>query len=146
MDENDPINDDEFVLRRVVNLPDYYDPTLPAPTRTNAFRPTDDDLTGISVYREAFVSAEAVARAGGSEKGYYVARLPVAGIRALGLTVTPDPQPDLLPGHSLVPEINCIRYKIAVEKKRIKPLQERLARLADANIVLGPDGYERNPV
>jgi hypothetical protein len=48
-----PVSDDEFVLRRVPKQ--FVEPPLSNPPVVhNAFRPTDKDATGISVYRAIY--------------------------------------------------------------------------------------------
>ena len=49
MDENDPVDDSEFVYRRI--HAQFYDPTLPISVQREAFRPNQNDTTGISVLR-----------------------------------------------------------------------------------------------
>ena len=49
MDEQDPVDEGEFVFRRVPRA--YYDASLPIPVQREAFRSTDKDPTGLSVFR-----------------------------------------------------------------------------------------------
>lgn len=95
--QHDSIQPSEYVLRRVLNQTSVIDTDLAQPVQRIAFRPTDEDLDGISVFRALFTTAEEVA-AGKSAHGYYVVRIPVNEILALGLTVVPDPQVDTLEG------------------------------------------------
>ncbi len=52
MDENDPVDDSEFIYRRI--HPQYFDSALPMPVQRDAFRPTQNDTTGLSVLRARF--------------------------------------------------------------------------------------------
>lgn len=101
------------------------------------FRPTDKDTDGISVFRALFVSPDRVASSGKNPKGYYVARLRVSDIIALGLTVIPNPKDEQLPGHALIPELSTVAY--AKNKENAKFLLYRLAILAGNEIVFAPE-------
>jgi hypothetical protein len=101
-----------------------------------AFRPTPDDTAGLSVYREIHVSASRVAASGRKQGEYYVARLSVKAIRALGLTVVSDEQAEGLAGHALIPELSVEECKR--DKPRARNYQVRLAELAEQGIVVVP--------
>lgn len=105
--EQDSVEAEEFILRRILNLPNWVDLTLSRPIQGVAFSPTDKDADGISVFREQFTTPEAVAKTGANPAGYYVARLQASELIGLGLSITPDPlPPDSGPrGHALVPEM-----------------------------------------
>lgn len=135
--ETDPVCDDEFVFRRV--LKKYYDncPSSPdARVDKLAFRPTDQDVDGLSVYRALFVSPDELDRDREGKPGrYYVARLAVRMIKEIGLSVRANPANGLA-GHSLIPEIrNGLKGD---DKKCSKELQFALARIASADIVYSP--------
>lgn len=139
-DQHDPIEDDEFLLRRV--LREYVDTNLAQPVQREGFRPTKDDVDGISVFRERFVAPSVVATAGRrGPTGYYVVRLRARDIRALGLSVRPNVMDNQLPGHSLIPEINHPASRNDSETS--KELQRKLAKLADNNIAFQPQ--DANP-
>lgn len=108
--EEDPVKDEECVLRRIPCNEEYYNPALDEPTQPLAFRPRRDDLTGISVYRSLFVKPIELVQPVQIDRRYYVAELKVSDIKKLGLTVVPDPQEDEVKGHSLVPQINWNDY------------------------------------
>lgn len=127
--QHDSIQPSEYVLRRVLNQASVIDTDLPQPVQRIAFRPTDEDLDGISVFRALFTTAEEVA-AGKSAHGYYVVRIPVNEILDLGLTVVPDPQVDTLEGHSLIPELTSHTRKTEFSKKK----QQQLAGLVNKDI------------
>lgn len=137
-DENDPVLPTEYVLRRIVNQKDFYDATLDQPVVRTACCPTKNDVDGLSVFRELFVSPEEVAAAGTNPAGYYVAKLLVADILDLGLTVIPDPKPEQLEGHSLVPELTYVITHEKATKKWAKDKTRALAELAGNNIVYSP--------
>src|SRR5438094_251516 len=104
--EQNPIVATEYVLRRVHK--DHFDAHLPVPIMPVAFKPTESDVDGISVYHEQLISAAEVGRAGRTPGAYYVARLSVAALHALSLTVIPVPSD--LPGHAVIPELNRALY------------------------------------
>lgn len=132
-DEQQPVADDEFVLRRVHRV--YYDQHLPIPIQPAAFRPTQRDTTGISVLRERFATpADTLANLPPDKRAdYYVVRLPVRDLLTLGLSVVPEPIPGGPPGHAVIPELNRGAY--ARNKRGLKEIQLRLAMLAGSHIV-----------
>lgn len=136
MDENAPVEDSEFVYRRI--HPRFCNPNLALPVQRDAFRPTEEDATGLSVVRAHFarpVDTLAIleeARA----KAYYVARLAVRDLRNLGLTVVAEPVPGGPPGHAVIPELSWQAYQ--AQKQHWKPLLVELAKLASADIVHQP--------
>jgi hypothetical protein len=68
--------------------------------------------------------------------GYCVARLAVADLRKVGLTVIPDPIPGGPTGHALIPELSWQDYQ--ADKNRWRPVLVQLAAYASAAIVYGP--------
>jgi len=135
MSSSVPIGPDQFMLRRVpkshVNL------TLPAPILFPAFRPTSEDKKGLSFYLADKVTPEELTSAGRTPGEYFVARLCVRDVLALRLSVVAADLPGGLPGHVLIPEINCVEYQ--KNKKALHPLLTRLAVLANQDIVLRPE-------
>src|SRR4029077_18545860 len=91
MDEHNPVADSEFVYRRIA--PVYYDVRLAIAVQPEAFRPTKNDASGISVLREHFARpADCLAGIDKAKAGsYYVSRLSVGELRKLGVSVVPDP-------------------------------------------------------
>lgn len=136
MDQNDPIQDSEYILRRVLNNPDYCNPSKKLPIARLAFRPTPKDTNGLSVFRKLFISAPELAYGGKNSKGYYVSQIIVINLVELSLTVIPDPQDDQPAGHALIPELICSTGK--EEKRKSKELQIILAELASNNKIFGP--------
>src|SRR6266498_235578 len=135
-DENEPIADDEFVLRRV-HVSAYKEQITP-PILRIAFQPNKNDTTGISVYRERFVKPadtlsgiDALKRA-----SYLVVRLAVRDLRRFGLSVTPEPNSNGPPGHAVIPELNWQAFQ--VDMARLKRVQVELAALASNAIVHMP--------
>jgi hypothetical protein len=131
--EQDPIDENEYVLRRIHK--NNCDTRLPIPIQEVAFKPTESDVDGISVYREKYVSPAEVAAGGRTPEVYYVARLAVRALNALNLTVVPTPGDQK--GHAVIPELNRSFYES--EKQRSKKLQFQLAQLASQAIVHRPD-------
>ncbi|HTU89621.1 MAG TPA: hypothetical protein VMF69_05950 [Gemmataceae bacterium] len=136
MDEQEPVQDDEFVYRRIPRI--FFDSAIAPPIRREAFRPTHNDTTGLSVFRAAFLRPEdALAHVDPAKRSdYYVVRLAVADLRALGLTLVANPDPNGPPGHALIPELSWPAYQ--ADKARWKPILFELAKLASAAIVHQP--------
>jgi hypothetical protein len=53
MDEHEIVEDSELVYRRIHHT--FFDPTQPMPVRRGAFRPNQNDTTGLSVFRARFL-------------------------------------------------------------------------------------------
>ena len=138
MDETEPVDDSEFVYRRI--HPNFYDPGLPVAVAPEAFRPSQNDTTGLSVLRARFAQPQDTLAGGDPAKvsGYYVARLSVRDLRTLGLTVVPEPATGGPPGHAVIPEFGWTAYQ--ANKRRLKLIQLELAKLASADIVHRPGG------
>ena len=131
-DERDEVTVDEDVLRRIHVR---YKEHAGLPVSPAAFRPTDKDTDGISVYRALFASPTEIA----SPK-HYVCELRVRELHQLELSVEPRPTPHPPRGHSVVPEINVVDYRGTEPKKRLKLITDALAQLADKAIVCDPIG------
>jgi hypothetical protein len=137
MDEYRPIDDSEFIYRRIP--PIYFDAALVIPVTREAFRPTEKDAAGLSVFRSGIAKPSDTLATLSQEKAkkYYVVGLPVNEVRKLGLTVIPNPISGGPPGHALIPEINWDGYQ--ARKDHWKPILFELAKLASANIVHWPE-------
>jgi hypothetical protein len=132
-EEQLPVDVTENVLRRIHK--DHFDGSLRIPFRPAAFKPTESDRDGLSVFRERFVSPSEVASGGRTPGVYYVVRLAVQDLQRLDLSVLPTP--GQLPGHAVIPELNRAFYEN--EKQRSKNLQLELCRLASRAIAHRPD-------
>jgi hypothetical protein len=133
MDEREPVDDSEFVFRRI--HPIYYNSALPVPVQPEAFRPSRNDATGLSVLRARFaLPQDTVANRDPAKVGeYYVARISVRALRDLGLSVNPEPVANGPPGHAVIPELSWPAYE--ADKQRLKLIQLDLAKLASVDIV-----------
>jgi hypothetical protein len=141
MDEHAPVDDGEFVYRRIHRT--FLDPRAQIPIQFPAFRPNPNDTTGLSFFRARFlVQPQDTLADVAPEKArdYYVARLGVRDLRSLGLTVVPEPVPGGPPGHAVIPELSWPAYQ--AQKQRCKPILVEMAKLAGADIVLQPDAPE----
>ena len=138
-DENDPVLPTEYVFRRINNKKDWYNSELEQPVTRVACSPFKKDVDGLSVFRELFVSASDVAAAGPDPAGYYVARLLVADILELGLTVIPAPQEGMPKGHAIIPELTTAAANNAQTRRWAKEIANKLARLAGRSIVALPN-------
>jgi hypothetical protein len=136
MDERDPVDDAEFVYRRIHRA--FLDPKIQILVQFPAFRPNQNDTTGISVFRADFIQAvDTLAEIDAAKaKDYAVARLAVRDLRNLGLTVVPDPIPGGPHGHALIPELRLAAYQ--ARKQHFKLVLIEMARLASADIVHHP--------
>jgi hypothetical protein len=56
MDEHEPVEDTEFVYRRI--HPQFYKPALQIAVLFEAFRPSQNDTTGLSVVRARFAQPQ----------------------------------------------------------------------------------------
>ena len=137
IDERQHVKEEEFVFRRIHR--NYYQAGLPLPIQPEAFRPTRNDASGISVFRASFVQPEGILADIDPNKrlDYYVARLAVRDLSRLGLTVVPDPDPTGPAGHAIIPELSIFAYQ--ADKRRLKGIQLELAKLASAAIVYSSD-------
>lgn len=131
--EADPVPAIEKLLRRIPSNPQYYDPQSALPIAPVAFRPTERDIDGISLFREFFTSAREVSAAGRKPFTYYVARLIVADMLKLGLTIRAAPDPEQPKGHVVIPEMSY-----SADRNRAKELAVKLARIAMNDIALHP--------
>ncbi len=136
MDENEPVDDSELIYRRI--HPNFYNPALRVAVLPEAFRPSRNDTTGLSVLRACFAKPQDTLanRDPAKVSGYYVARLSVRELQNLGLTVEPEPAPDGPPGHAVIPELSWQAYQ--AQKQHGKLILVELAKLASADIVHHP--------
>jgi hypothetical protein len=138
-DQSQPVEESEFILRRIHRQ--HYQEGADIPVLASGFRPTQQDTTGISVFRERFLAqtVDALASLAPEKQGnYFLARLAVEDLRKLDLTVVPDPDYAGPPGHAVIPELSWQAYQ--QEKARLKEVHLELAKLASSAIVHKPSG------
>jgi len=126
---------DESVLRRIHR--NYYRADALRPINMAAFRPNrENDADGLSFFRESLIDAKSVAESARKPaEDYVVARLSVAHLNRLGLTVIESEIPDL-PGHCHIPELAAsIYYQDKASKNRCKAILEKLTAHASKDIV-----------
>ncbi len=140
-DSKAPVSTDEEVLRRIPRV--YYNSSFSTPVQVNAFRPTDQDIDGISVFRQACgATPEALVASGRSASGYVVAILKVQEILDIKVdgirpTVVATPKSDdTVPGHASIPELS-IQLKTSNKAVCLK-LQQQLAFLACKSVIEVP--------
>jgi hypothetical protein len=134
--ENDPVTDDEFVLRLIWE--DYFKPDLDLPIQARAFEPKKNEIDGISVFRQDCLHSPSDTLAVIAEdkrNRYYIARVAVRELLVMGLTVRPDPI-STAPGHAVLPELNINAFNS--DRLRWKEVLKQLAELASRNIVHRP--------
>lgn len=138
--ESDPIDDDEWLLRRV-RIERFRTDEVPI-ISPNAFEPRikgrDVDSDGISFYREScLTSAEDVLATVAPEKRMQsgVVRIQVRSLSAIGLTVraTHDAR---IPGHVVIPELNAQDY--SRDAAKFTAMKLRLAEMASQNVAVWP--------
>jgi hypothetical protein len=93
-------------------------------------------VTGISVYREKDATVAAVVSAAKKPDECYVVRILVQSLINLGLSLTPEDDPEGPIGHYVIPELRLSEY--GLKKNELKDKQELLARIASDNIVHRP--------
>jgi hypothetical protein len=117
----DPIDDEEFLLRRIPVSTSWY--STEHGLAKEAFAPHQTrDLTGLSLTRMKYRSPEEDARAGTNPKGYYVAILRVKELRSAGISVEARPEPNN-PGHVELPALRSANRK----STECLELEQRLA-------------------
>ncbi len=119
-DGNEPIADDEILYRRIFY--DYYQPGSDRPVSWVAFRPTEHDGDGLSVWRAKYVTL-AKAGAGRPGKSYFVAVLHAEDLRRLGCDLMPTP--DSGRGHASITNMSWRAY--AESKNTVRSLSEMIA-------------------
>ncbi len=116
-----PVSSAERLFRRILNWKKGRDPNVKIPQRFFMPRPwvsaqKPGDSSGLSVSRAMLTRLEDIAKPPKAGDQTHVAQLGVADVRAIELTVVPDPGPTDI-GHSLIPELNSI--------SRLDPEQEQ---------------------
>ena len=116
-DGTEPIADEELLYRRVPASTGWYSSITGL--NSEAFAPRKEDLTGLSVSRQKYKSAEAAAK-GRPGKWYFVAVLRAGDLREKGIEVVPAPR-DGDPGHAELPDLNAMNRKTdeTIERQRI---------------------------
>ncbi len=89
----------------------YFSADLPLPVHIEAFRPTNADVDGLSVFHANEATPEQALAVVAPEKrqAYFVATIKVIELNNIGLTIRSSPI-DEAPGHYVIPEINAIDY------------------------------------
>jgi hypothetical protein len=147
--ETAPVFPNEVLLRTVPNTIGYYTPDSMGKwiVSSLAFEPRSDDVDGISLFREDFVTKEQLARLSGHPHGVRVARVTVKECGSLHLSVNPSPDADEPPGHVVIPEMPFLQKapQNKAQKQKIKALAQELALIAGQKKVYTPPGLP-NPV
>ena len=131
-DEGLPVSADEFVLRLIWTS--FYQPSRVVPVSDRAFMPRASETDGISVFRVACLNDPMdvlTVIAPEKREKYGLARLAVAELMAIGLSVQPA-KIEALPGHAVIPELNFT----ACTANPVKCLefQKQIAVLAARNL------------
>lgn len=121
-DGSEPIADYEILFRRIPAASGFFDPLVDPNPSPMAFRPTTQDLTGLSLSRAKYATAEQAGR-GREGKRYYVAVLRAGELKRLGMNIVPRPLDDD-PGH-------CEIAELTYANRKAMPYAERQALLAE---------------
>jgi hypothetical protein len=109
LDGTEPIHDGEILFRRIPVSQNWYDPSIAPFPSPQAFRPRDDDITGLSLVRgQPYNTLEEAAR-GPARKGYYVAVLTAGDLRKRRIQVVPRPVPGIS-GHAEIPDLTAANW------------------------------------
>ena len=144
--EDDPVTDDEWLLRRV-RVEQFRTDKLPV-ISPNAFEPRikgrDPDTDGISLYRATCLADPSDILATISSERlheYGIVRLQVSFLKSLNLTVLSKPD-DRVKGHVVIPELNSGNYES--DKARFTAIKVKLAAEAskDENILRQPQAVD----
>jgi hypothetical protein len=144
--EDDPITDDEWLLRRV-RVEKFRTDKIPI-ISPNAFEPRikgrEPDTDGISLHRAACLAdpSEVLATiAPERQHEYGIARIQVSFLKSLKLTVVRK-RDERVKGHVVIPQLNSGDYES--DKARFTPIKVKLATEAskDENILRRPKRVE----
>lgn len=124
-----PIADDEELYRRIPCSTGWYDPRVDTVPKLEAFRPNENDTTGISLYRATAKSAESVAAGGRAGKRYYVAVITGGDLREFGLAAEPDDVEGNNPGHLRVPGLNAGNRRLPDVQNKCMALSRKCRRV-----------------
>ena len=141
--ENTPVFPNEVLLRTVPNSIGFYTRTMQNwAINPIAFDPAPDDVDGISLFREDFVTPENLASINTHTNGVRVVRVTAKECTDLQLSLKPDPDGTQPPGHVLIPEMTHIKKspQNKPQRQKIKDLAQELAQIASKNEIYTPPG------
>ena len=121
-----------MVLRLIPK--DWFKAKKPVPFGRIAFEPHTEDVDGISLYRERWVSAIRLDASRPKSGNFYVGRLKVRDIYGQGLTLVRNV--GVLPGHVVIPELSIEAYPR--NKQKLNEIVVKLCTFAGQDIVLEP--------
>jgi hypothetical protein len=124
---NEPLSDDEIVYRRVSDKSGWYQPASERPIAWVAFKPNSYDLTGLSVWRAKYLTAEQAAEHQKPNKRFYILSLNVGRLRQAGVDVVSSVKEGGI-GHASLITLNYTDYQHdTIQKNRLRELAERIA-------------------
>ncbi|MCH7791638.1 MAG: hypothetical protein IID31_05070 [Planctomycetes bacterium] len=126
---------DEIVYRRIAFV--HFPPSEKQP-QVVAFTPHPNDDTGISLWRERFITAEEVAQKR-PDRRCHVAKMLVRDLNSLGLTVIAD-DPDNDPAHAIIPELRRAVY--LEDRDKGKAIANRIITEVAEVVYTSPDPNE----
>jgi hypothetical protein len=106
----------------------------------SAFEPAKDDVDGISLFREDFVTKENLASVSTHLNGVRVARVKAMVCTRLQLSLNPAPDSDGPPGHTVIPEMPFVKKtpQTKAQVQKIRDFAQSLAQIASKNEVYTP--------
>jgi hypothetical protein len=121
----EPVADDEILYRRVTENSGWYEPGSDRPVAWVAFRPNQNDVRGLSVWRAKYKTAREAALIGAKRgQRYFVMVLRAARLRAAGVAVEPTAHEGGA-GHASLADLNTQAYK--TDKNRVQAIAEIIA-------------------
>ncbi|MCX7421623.1 MAG: hypothetical protein NT013_19040 [Planctomycetia bacterium] len=116
LDGTEPIDDHELLYRRIPVSMGWYSGGTLSP---EAFNPRQDELTGVSIYRDKYKTLEEVAK-GKGKKGYFVAVFRAGDLRQHGIDVVPRPNTTdgYDPGHAELPGLTAENCETASAREK----------------------------
>lgn len=143
--ENSPIDPNEVLFRTVPNSVGFYTKSMTNwSINPNAFEPAPDDVDGISLFREDFVTKERLASVSQHPNGVRVARISAQDCIGLNLSPRPSPDPDVEPGHCVIPEMPFVKkaQHTTAQRRKILDSAQKLAQIASKNEIYTPPGLQ----
>ena len=146
--ESCPVYRNEILLRTFPNSVGYYSQTMGHwAINPLAFEPAKGDVDGISLFREDFVTKERLASVNRHPNGVRVARVRAKDCIGLNLSVKASPDPNVEPGHCVIPEMPLLPSNAQNKGRRrqITDNAQKLSQIASNNEIYTPPGLP-NPV
>lgn len=123
-DSIDSIADGELLFRRIPASQNWVDPQSKV-VDPLAFRPRQNDTTGLSLSRAKYGSAAEEAGRGAKGKCFYVAILSIDKLRTVGIDVVASPLPEH-EGHAEIPALTFDNRKSDRSREMVQHLRSSI--------------------